>query len=236
MQPALGVLAIKSKGIRIMKKSIQLLFFVFVVLAVSLSGCASTSIQQPWVVVESIVTKEENPIAQQNVSDQWEGALLAENLKFAGPFEMKLMMESIGENLINLTSTEGAGEDWWKGTKRMEISCTDGNLGVYLRDGSSEAYIYQEKLDMPGSDVETSCQITVKFDQYARNIQFFQDDKAILQFTSAEVGDFQEGLFPDGKILKVDLSSPPHAGNSTSGAKFSSVKLVELVFSVPPGE
>ncbi len=215
-----------------MKNAIQSVFFALVVLAVSLSGCAP----QPWVAVESIVTREENPLEQQNVSDQWEGALFAENLKFAGAFEMKLAMKSVGENIIGLTYTEGAGEQWWKGTKRMELSCIDGRLSVYLRDGTSEAPVYEEELEMPSSGLETSCEITVKFDQSAKKIQFFHANKEILRLTPEEVGDFQGGLFPDGKILKVDLSLPPHAGNSNSGVEFSSVKLVELVFSVPPGE
>lgn len=215
-----------------MKKSIHSVFFAFVVLAVSLSGCAP----QPWVAVESIVTRQENPIKQQNVSDQWEGALLAENLKFAGDFEMKLDMKSVGENIIGLTYTEGTGEYWWKGTKRMELSCIDGRLIVYLRDGTSEAPVYEEELSMPSSGFETSCEIAVKFDKSAKNIQFSQDNKDILLLSPEEVGDFQEGLFPDGEILKVDLSSPPHAGNSNSGVEFSSIQLVELVFSVPPSE
>ena len=215
-----------------MKKSIHSVFFAFVVLVVSLSGCAP----KPWVAVASIVTREGNPIEQQNVSDQWEGALLAENLKFAGDFEMKLGMKSVGENIIGLTYTEGVGEQWWKGTKRMELSCIDGRLRVILRDGTSEAPVYEEELSMPGSGSETSCEIIVKFDQSAKNIQFSQNNKDILLLIPEKVGDFQKGLFPDGEILKVDLSLPPHAGNSNSGVEFSSVKLVELVFSVPPNE
>lgn len=215
-----------------MKKSIQSVFFGFIVLAISLSGCAP----KPWVVVQSIVTREEKPIEQQNVSDQWEGALFSENLKFAGEFEMKLDMKSIGENIITLTYTEGAGEPWWQSTKRMELSCIDGKLKVILRDGTSESPVYEKELSMPSSGIETSCEITVKFDKSAKNIQFFQDNKSILLLTPEKVGDFQEGLFPDGEILKVDLALPPHAGNSNSGAEFSSVKIVELVFSAPPSE
>jgi hypothetical protein len=215
-----------------MKKSVRSVFFVFVVLAISLSSCAP----KPWVAVESIVTKEGSPIEQQNVSDQWEGALLADNLKFAGEFEMKLGMESTGENIIGLTYSEGGGEDWWKGTKRMEIACIDGRLEILLRDGASEKPVYNKNFDMPVSGSETSCYITVKFDQHAKNIEFFQGNESILLLTPQEVGDFQGGLFPDGEILKVDLSLPPNAGNSNSGAEFSSVKLVELVFSAPADE
>lgn len=187
-------------------------------------------------IVESIVTKDQNPIELQNESDQWKGTLLAANLDFSGAFEMKLNMKSIGENVIGLTYTEGSGEQWWKGTKRMELSCMDGRLRVMLRDGTSESPVYEEELSMPSSGSETSCEITVKFDKSAKNIQFSQDNRDILLLTPEKVGDFQEGLFPDGKILKIDLSSPPHAGNSNSGVEFSSVKLVELIFSVPPSE
>ena len=210
-------------------KSIQSVFFVFVVLAVWVGGCAP----KPWIAVESIVTREENPIEQQNISDQWDGALLAENLKFVGDFEMKLDMKSVGETNIGLTYTEGAGEPWWKDTKRMELSCIDGRLRVLLRDGTAESPVYEEELSMPSSGIETSCEITIKFDQYAKKIQFLQNNKDILSLVPEEVGDFQGGLFPDGKILKVDLNIPPNAGNSNSGVEFSSVKLVELVFSVP---
>jgi hypothetical protein len=76
----------------------------------------------------------------------------------------------------------------------------------------------------------------VKFDKSAKNIQFSQNNKEILLLTPEKVGDFQGGLFPDGEILKVDLSLPPHAGNSNSGVEFSSVKIFELVFSGPPSE
>jgi hypothetical protein len=126
----LGGYATNSKGECIVKKSIHSVFFAFVVLAILLSGCAP----KPWVAVESIVTRDKSPIEQQNVSDQWEGALLAENLKFAGNFEMKLDMKSVGENIIGLTYTEVTGEQWWKGTKRMELACIDGKLRVILQN------------------------------------------------------------------------------------------------------
>ena len=87
---------------------------------------------------------------------------------------------------------------------------------------------------MPSSGLETSCEVTVKFDKSAKNIQFFQNNKDILLLTPEKVGDFQEGLFPNGEILKVDLSLPPHAGNSNSGAKFSRVKIFELIFFLGP--
>lgn len=214
------------------KKTFQSAFFAIVVFMLSVSGCAP----KPWVIVESVVTKDGKPIEQQNTSDEWIGIPLAENLKFSGAFEMKFAMESVGENFINLTYSEGSRESWWQGTKRMEISCRDGKLGVALRDGSSESYIYEKELEMPSSNAGTSCQLTIKFDQSAKNVEFFQNNKSILRFTSEEIGDFPGGLFPNGEILKVDLSSPPNAGNSNSGVKYSSVKLVELVFSVPPSE
>ena len=214
-----------------MKKSIQSMFFAFVVFAVLLSGCAP----KPWVAVESIVTRDEKPLKQQNVSDQWEGSLLAENLKFAGEFEMKLDMKSVGKSHMGLTYTEGAREPWWEGTKRMELVCSDGRLAVWLRDGTSEFPAYTEELDMPSSNFETRCEITIKFDQYAKKIQFLQYDKTILLLVPEEVGDFQGGLFPDGKILKVDLSIPPtNMGNE--GVESPSIELIELVFSVPPSK
>ncbi len=181
-----------------------------------------------------IVASEENPIEQQNVSDQWEGALFAENLKFSDDFEMKLLMKAVGENTIGLVHTEGTGERWWIGTQRMELSCVDGRLRVALLDGTSEFPVYEKELSMPSSGLETSCEVTVKFDKSAKNIQFFQNNKDILLLTPEKVGDFQEGLFPNGEILKVDLSLPPHADNSNSGAEFSRVKIFELIFFFGP--
>lgn len=224
--------AITSKGVYTMKKSFPSALFAFVVLAVLLSGCAP----KPWVSAASIVSKQDRPMEKQNASDQWDGALLAENLLFSGEFEMKLSMKSVGENIIGLTYAEGGGEPWWAGTKRMELSCMDGRLGVILRDGASESPVYTDELDMPGGNSETSCDITIRFDQSAKKIQFLQNNEAVLLLVPEEVGDFQGGLFPGGKIMKVDLSLPPNAGNSNSGVEFSSVKLIELVFSVPPGE
>lgn len=214
-----------------MKKSIQPLLLAFVVLTVLLSGCAP----KPWVAVESIVMREESPIEQQNVSDQWQGALLAENLKFSGDFEMKLYIQSMGKTHIGLTHTEGAGEPWWKDTKRMELICSDGKLVVWLRDGTSEDPVYAEELSMPVNGFETSCEITVKFDQSATKIQFLQNDKPILVLTPEEIGDFQGGLFPDGNILKVDTGLPPiNAGNES--VEIPSFKLIELIFSIPPSK
>lgn len=198
-----------------------------------------TPTQAPWKVIKSIATKE-NPIAvQPNTSEDWAILTLTRNLEFSGALEMKLNMESIGAIVMVLTYTEGGGEPWWKDTKRLEIACEEGTLGVFLRDGTAEEYAFDNNANrplMPTSNGVTTCQITVKFDQYAKNIQFFQDNKTIFLLTPEEVGNFQGGLFPDGKILKVDLTGSPKSGNQTSGFKFSSAKINELVFSVPPDE
>lgn len=251
-----------------MKKSIQSVFLVFVMLAILLSGCApapppvpptftsvptntpipvKTSIpptavppkdtpaptptEVPWKIIKSIATKEK-PIELQNVSKYWQTLKLSKNLKFSSAFEIKLNMESIGSNGIVLTYTQNGGEPWWKGTKRMEIFCEEGTLGVLLRDGTAEQMVFDNNDNrplMPSSNGATICQIIVRFDQYAKNIQIFQDNKIILQLTPEQVGDFQGGLFPDGNILKVELSNSPK-----SGINISSVKLVELGFYVPP--
>jgi hypothetical protein len=187
--------------------------------------------QVPWKVFKSFATQEK-PIDQQNDHDYWSELTLTRNLKFTSDFEMKLNMESMGSNGILFTYAEGGGEPWWKGTKRMEIFCEKGTLGIFLRDGTSEAAAFtndDDRPSMPSNNESTTCQIAVRFDQYAKKIQFFQDNKPIYLLNPEEVGDFQGGLFPDGKILRIELSSSPKSGSSTSN-----VKLNELVFYIPP--
>jgi hypothetical protein len=190
-----------------------------------------TPTQVPWNLVTSIATKEK-PIETQNISDKWwQQSKLSGNLKFSSAFEMKLNMESIGSNRIDLTYTLNKGEPWWKDDKRIEIECAEGTLGVALRDGTSEEAAFSSAANyyMPKKDGVTVCQITVRFDKYAKNIQIFQDNKIIFDVIPEQVGNFQGGLFPDGNILKVELTTSPK-----SGSKISSVKLVELGFYVPP--
>jgi hypothetical protein len=192
---------------------------------------APTPTEVPWNIFKSIAT-EEKPIELQNISSNWQTLKLITNLKFSGAFEIKLNMESIGANGIILTYAQNGGEPWWKGTKRMEIYCEEGTLGVLLRDGTAEQMVYDNGDNrplMPSSNGATICQITVRFDQYAKNIQIFQDNKIIFQVIPEQVGDFQGGLFPDGNILKVELSNSPK-----SGINSSSIKVVDFGFYIPP--
>jgi len=187
--------------------------------------------QVPWKVLKSIAT-EEKPFEQENNHDNWQSVRLIRGLKFSNALEMKLNMVSMGANSIILTYTEGGGEPWWKGTKRMEIFCAEGTLGVFLRDGTAEEVTFTNSDNIPmmqTSDGATICQFSLKFDQYAKNVQILQDNVLIFLFTPEQVGNFQGGLFPDGKILKVELYTSPKSSGSPS-----SVKLSELVFYVPP--
>jgi hypothetical protein len=188
--------------------------------------------QVPWKAIKTIGS-EEKPIDKKNVSDSdWQTLRLAWNLKFPDAFEIMLNMESIGSNGIVLTSIQGGGDIWWKGTKRIEIICGEGTLGINLRDGTSEDMAFTNDNDRPPMTISngtTNCQIIIKFDQYAKNVKIFQEDKLIFMVTPEEVGDFKGGLFPDGKILTVDLSSSPKKND-----QISSVKLIDLIFNIPP--
>jgi hypothetical protein len=249
-----------------MKKSIGSVFLAFVFLTVLLSGCAPASTpvpptlistptsipptavpptdtplptptEVPWNLVKSIATKEK-PIESKNLSDKsWQQSKISGNLKFSGAFEIKLNMESIGQNGIYLTQALNKGGPWWKDLKRMDITCFERTLLILLRDGSAEQPVFSNaeyRPLMPSIYPVTSCQITIRFDQYGKNIQILQDNEMIEKIITPEkYGDFPGGLFPDGNILKVELFSSPKSVNIIANS-ISSVKLIELGFYVPP--
>ena len=198
-----------------------------------------TPTQVPWNLVKSIATKEK-PIEAKNISEKlWQQSTISGNLKFSGDFEIKINMESKGANGIILTQALNKGGPWWKDLKRMDIMCYERTLGIVLRDGSAEQPVFDNaeyRPLMPYRNGATSCQITVRFDQYGKNIQIFQDNELIEKIITPEkYGDFPGGLFPDGNILKVELTSGPKSiNNISSGNNTSSVKLIELGFYVPP--
>jgi len=182
-----------------------------------------TPTQWTWKVIKTIYAQE-----LQNDSDIWQNLPLARNLEIPDSFQMKLDMESIGANFIVL---EGAKNS-------LEIACGEGTLGIFLRNDIVAGLAYDSNDNRPGMpiiDGTTICQITVTFDQYAKHIEIFQNDLLIFQLTPEDVGDFPGGLFPDGKILEVDLSSGPRSGNARSGSGHivSKVSLNELVFYAP---
>ena len=198
-----------------------------------------TPTQVPWNLVKSIASKDK-PIVAENISEKlWQQSTISGNLKFSGAFEIKLNMESKGSNGIILTQALNKGGPWWKDLKRMDIMCYERTLGIDLRDGSAEQPVFDNaeyRPLMPYSNGATSCQITVRFDQYGKNIQIFQDNELIEKIIAPEkYGDFPGGLFPDGNILQVELTSGPKSiNNISSGNNTSSVKLIELGFYVPP--
>ena len=183
----------------------------------------STPTQWAWNAIKSIFTQE-----QQNDSEIWRVLPLASNLTFPDAFQMKLDMESVGANVIVLENSKNS----------MIIACEEGTLGVFLRNDTTVDPAFDNNDNRPGMpiiDGTTVCQITVIFDQYAKHIDIFKNDLRIFQLTPEEVGDFPGGLFPDGKIREVDLTSGPRSGNPRSGSGhiISSVKLNKLVFYAP---
>ena len=196
-----------------------------------------TPTEVPWNLVKNITTKEK-PIESKNLSDKsWQQSKISGNLKFSGAFEIKLNMESIGINGIYLTQAVNKGGLWWKDLKRMDITCFERTLEIDLRDGSAEQPVFSNaeyRPLMPSIYPVTSCQITVRFDQYGKNIQIIQDNEMIEKIITPEkYGDFPGGLFPDGNILKVELFSSPKSANIIANS-ISSVKLIELGFYVSP--
>jgi hypothetical protein len=174
-----------------------------------------TPTQWAWKVIQSIFNRE-----QHNDSDIWREDTLAINLEIPGAFEMKVDMESAGSNFIILANVRN----------RLEMVCEGGTLGVFLRDDTSQMVFdnNSRRPAMPINNGTTTCQITAKFDQYARHIEIYQNNMLIFTLTPEEVGNFPGGLFSDGKILKVYLTSGPRSGSSVSGFTISSVKLNEL--------
>jgi hypothetical protein len=197
-----------------------------------------TPTEVPWILSKSIVT-EEKPIEIKNTAEKdWQQIKIAGKMNFSGAFEIKLNMESKGSNGIILTQTLNKGGPWWKDNKRMDIMCYERTLGIVLRDGSSEQQVYDNaefRPLMPYINGATICQITIRFDQYGKNIQIFHDNEVIAQIIPEKYGNFPGGLFPDGTIQQIELASGPRSINIiSSGSDISNGKLIELGFYVPP--
>jgi hypothetical protein len=182
-----------------------------------------TPTQWAWKVIKNVFTQE-----QQNDSDIWRVLPLANNLEVPDAFEMKVDMESVGANVIVLEGIKN----------RMEFACEEGTLGVFLRNDIVVGLAFDNNDNRPAMPIingATICQITIRFDQYAKHIEIFQNDLLVFQLTPEEIGDFPGGVFPDGKIREVDLTSGPRSGNARSGSGhiISKVRLNELVFYAP---
>jgi len=178
--------------------------------------------QNQWEVIQSVFNKE-----LENNSDYWQEITLVSNLNFSSDLEIKLGMESIGANIIVLSSVQNSEGVWWK-DKRMEIACEEGTLGIHFRDGTTEEMTFDNddnRPEMPVIGGKTNCQIIVKFNQFAKNIQIFQSDMLIFNISPKNIGDFPEGLFPNGTILNIKLTSAPKEGNTISSAKLNELSI-----------
>ena len=177
----------------------------------------------PWKVFMSMASPAK-PIEEQNSTENWVGTTLAHGIRFTDGLQIKLNLESLnGSNGIVFQGT-GEGVPWWSGQKRIEFFYADGNLQILLRDGTQEAVIYDSNLPLKIINGATTGEITITLDQFGKSIQISQDNTDIFQLTFASVGDFPNGLFPNGQILTITLTTGPKATG----------RLTELVFAAPP--
>ncbi|MDP1624764.1 MAG: WD40 repeat domain-containing protein [bacterium] len=173
---------------------------------------------EEWKLIKSIAT-EDKTIQQENLTNDWSEFLLSETIIFSSGLQIRLNMESKGVNGILLESKEPG--------KRLEIFYEGQRLNVHLRDGSQEEPIYNNQVSLPSSnDYITTGEIIVIFDNHARNIKIEHDGKTLMQISLSTVGDFPNGLFPDGQIAEI---------RGSNGAN-SSVKLTGLEFLVPSSD
>lgn len=179
--------------------------------------------QVPWKVVMSLASPDK-PIEGQNNYNNWREMTLGRNVKFSDALQIELNIESMkGANGIVLQGT-GEGTPWWNGQKRIELMYEDGSLHIMVRDGTQEREIYDSRIPLQVRNGVTTGKINIVFDQFGKNIQIFQGSNVVFQLAFENVGDFPRGLFPQGRILAVWLSTGPNSRG----------RLTELVFSVPP--
>jgi WD40 repeat protein len=173
---------------------------------------------EEWKVIKSIAN-EEKSIQKVNITNDWNEFLLSETIFFLSGLQIKLNMESKGVNGILFESNEPG--------KRLEIFYERQILNVHLRDGSQEDPIYNNQAPLPlSNDDITTGEIIVTLDNYAKNIKIEYGGKTLTQISTSVIGDFPNGLFPDGQIAEIRGSS---GGNS-------SVNLTELEFLVPSSD
>lgn len=173
---------------------------------------------EEWKVIKSIAN-EEKSIQKVNITNDWNEFLLSETIFFLSGLQIRLNMESKGVNGILFESNEPG--------KRLEIFYERQILNIHLRDGSQEEPIYNNQAPLPlSNDDITTGEIIVTLDNYAKNIKIEYDGKTLTQISTSVIGDFPNGLFPDGQIAEIRGSN---GGNS-------SVNLTELEFLVPSSD
>ena len=179
--------------------------------------------QLPWKVFMSLVSPV-RPIEEQNNSDAWVGTTMAHGVWFTDGLQIKLNIEVVKGSIGIVLQGTGEGNPWWNGQKRIEIFYADGSLQMLVRDGTQEKQIYDGTIPLKMVNGVTTGEVTITFDQFGKNMHIAQDNQGIFQLAFGNVGNFPNGLFPQGEILGVTLSTGPQ----TSG------RLTELAFAAPP--
>jgi|GEM_PF-3092094 len=184
---------------------------------------SATTETDQWRILESLATAA-HPIHKENPTNEWSQNVLAENLLFSSGLQIRISLaSSTGANGILFTATRPgdtlSGQPFWEGHKRLELFYENGMINVLLRDGSMEEPVYSNQFQLEGNHNE----LLLVLDQHARNIEIRQVDRVLFAISPAEVGDFTGGLFPEGRILTVELSSAPQ----------SKCDVTELTFLIP---
>lgn len=172
-------------------------------------------LMEEWKPIE-ILAAEDNPILQDNSTNDWIGTILTEDVRFSSGLQIKFNLETKGTTGIILTATP-PGDPWWNGHKRLEIMMDDTSLVVLLRDGTQEQQAYERRVFLGLSNSAGNIrEIVVAFDPQVKNIQIQHGNQIIMRISTPTVGDFPDGLFPNGRILEVEFSNSPNSsGNLT---------------------
>lgn len=169
-----------------------------------------TSKAEEWSVIKSMGTTAA-PVQKNNPGKDWTQFVLAEDVRFSSRLQIRMNMESTGTNGILLIATPAGdytpGVDWWKGHKRLEVFYNGETLSILLRDGTQQDPVYSKEIPFHLNNGD----MILDLDAQAKNIRIQQDDKTLLEIYTPATGDYPIGLFPEGRILDIELSNAPNS-------------------------
>jgi hypothetical protein len=165
-----------------------------------------TQQQVPWLVFKNYT--EYGPLGYSNPNASWTSQTIDRNIIVSGPF--RLQINQIGEgfgNWVNLYGREAQRQSnrWWEGIIRFEVGMTDagrGQIGIILRDGTNEQNPYHYLFRKPQDGI-----VVFQFNQQGKQIVIMNATLQVIKIIDvAQVGNFADGLFPEG-IKHIELQS-----------------------------
>lgn len=153
----------------------------------------------------------EGSLSERNTGNGWSLTTLDENVSLSVPFRLKIhFLDASGQsNAIHLVghATNSDANDWWEGLKRFEVGLGDGAwVFINLRDGNQLDPFVIESFLKPKDGI-----VIVQSDQQGKQILILDSDENVIrQINTENIGDFPEGMFPQG-INFIELSSGPES-------------------------